>query len=122
MRAVQVVLVGVMVSLVPLAGRAQEPPLSGDALLTHCQLVLQAPTARSFEAGVCVGILQTLRYIQPLLDPKYGKAGYCLPRELSDEQEVQAVVSYLQSHPERLSQEGRTLALDALHEAFPCKK
>jgi Rap1a immunity proteins len=122
MRAVQVILVGAMLSLVPVSGRAEEPALSGEVLLNHCQSVRQERAARSFEAGVCVGILQTLRYIQPLLDPKYGKAGYCLPQEVSDEQEVQAVVSYLQSHPERLSEEGRTIALDALHEAFPCKK
>ena len=38
------------------------------------------------------------------------------------EEEVRAVVTYLQAHPERLQEEGRTLALDALHQAFPCKK
>ena len=67
-------------------------------------------------------MLQTLTYIQPLLDPKYGKANYCLPQGLSHEQEVQVVVTYLQSHRERLQEEGRTLALDALHQAFPCKE
>ena len=84
------------------------------------RFVLGAP--QSFEAGVCIGILQTLGYMQPLLDPKYGKAGYCLPQGLPYAQEVRIVVTYLQSHPERLREEGSTLALDALHQAFPCKQ
>jgi hypothetical protein len=122
MGAFLVVLVGVVLSLLPLSGSAEEPALSGTVLLKHCESALQDSTPRSFEAGVCVGMLQTLRYIQPLLDPKYGKASYCLPQGLPNEQEVRVVVTYLQSHPERLQEEGRTLALDALHEAFPCKE
>ena len=122
MRALLVVLVGGMLNLLPVSGAAEEPALSGEVLLKHCEPVLQERAPRSFEAGVCVGILETLRYIQPLLDPKYGKAGYCLPQGSASEQEVRVVVTYLQSHPERLQEEGRTLALDALHQAFPCKK
>jgi hypothetical protein len=122
MRALRVVLVGAMLSLLPGAGLAEEPALSGEVLLKHCEAALQEGAPPSFEAGVCVGILQTLGYVQPLLDPKYGKAGYCLPQGLADKQEVQVVVTYLQSHPERRQEEGSTLALDALHEAFPCKK
>jgi hypothetical protein len=122
MGALLVVVVGVMLSLVPVSGSAEEPAVSGAVLLKHCESVLQDGAPQSFEAGHCVGILETLRYIQPLLDPKYEKAGYCLPPGLSYEQEVRMVVTYLQAHPERLQEEGRTLALDALHQAFPCKK
>jgi hypothetical protein len=122
MRAWLVGLVGATLSLLPVSGATEDPVLSGEVLLKHCESALQEREPRSFEAGICVGILETLRYIQPLLDPKYGKAGYCLPQGLASEQEVRVVVTYLQSHPERLQEEGRTLALDALHEAFPCKK
>lgn len=122
MRAFLLGVVGVIFSLFPPSGAAEEPALSGAVLLSYCESALQERTPRSFEAGVCVGVLQTLAYIQPLLDPRYGKAGYCLPQDLPSEQEVRVVVTYLQSHPERLQEEGRTLALDALHQAFPCKK
>ena len=122
MGALLVVVIGVMLSLLPESGAAEEPALSGAVLLKHCESVLQDGAPKSFEAGTCVGILETLRYIQPLLDPKYEKAGYCLPPGLPFEQEARVVVTYLQSHPERLQEEGRTLALDALHQAFPCKK
>ena len=122
MRALLPVLVGVILSLLPRSGAAEEPTLSGETLLKYCTSALQERTPRSFEAGVCVGMLQTLTYIQPLLDPKYARAHYCLPQGSSHEQEVQVVVTYLQSHPERLQEEGRTLALDALHHAFPCKE
>lgn len=122
MGALLVVLVGAMLSLLPVSGAAEEPALSGDILLKHCESALQDKTPRSFGAGVCVGILQTLTYIQPLLDPTYEKASYCVPQGLLNEQEVRVVATYLQSHPERLQEEGRTLALDALHEAFPCKE
>ena len=114
-------LIGVMLSLVPVSGSTEEKALSGEVLLKHCEAALQEGAPQSFEAGVCVGILQTLGYMQPLLDPKYGKAGYCLPQGLPYAQEVRVVVTYLQSHPERLQEEGSTLALDALHQAFPCK-
>ncbi|MGE0684112.1 MAG: Rap1a/Tai family immunity protein [Candidatus Binatia bacterium] len=122
MRALLIGLVGGMLNLLPVFGAAEEPALSGKVLLKQCESALQERSPRSFEAGVCVGMLQTLTYIQPLLDPKYGKAGYCLPQGLAYEQEVRVVVTYLQSHPERLQEEGRTLALDALHQAFPCKE
>lgn len=122
MGAFLVVLVGAILSLLPVSSAAEEPALSGEVLLRHCESALQDRTPRSFEAGVCVGILQTLTYIQPLLDPTYGKARYCLPEGFSNEQEVRVVVAYSQAHPERLQEEGRTLALDALHEAFPCKE
>ncbi len=122
MREFSVGLVGVMLSLMSMAHAAAAPPVSGDILLKHCEAALQDRAPRSFEAGVCVGMLQTLTYIQPLVDPKYGKAGYCLPQGSADQQEIQVVVTYLQSHPERLQEEGQTLALDALHQAFPCTK
>lgn len=122
MRAFLVVLVGAVLSLLSVSGSAEEPALSGEVLLKHCESVLQDRTPRSFEAGVCVGMLQTLTYIQPLLDPQYERAGYCLPQGLPHEQEVRVVVTYLQSHPERLQEEGQTLALDALHQAFPCQE
>src|SRR5689334_10447500 len=115
-------LVGVLLSLAPGAGAEEAPPVPGDALLKYCEAALQDSTPRPFEAGICVGILQTLTYIQPLLDPKYGKAGYCLPQRVADQQEIRVVVTYLQAHPERLQEEGQTLALDAFHQAFPCQK
>lgn len=122
MRALLIVLVGAVLGLLPVSGAAEEPALSGDVLLKHCESALKEQTPQSFGAGFCVGMLRTLTYIQPLLDSQYGKAGYCLPQGLNDEQEVRIVVTYLQSHPERLKEEGQTLALDALHQAFPCKK
>src|SRR5262245_27478759 len=115
-------IVGGLLNLFSVAGSAEEPALSGAVLLKHCEAVLQEGAPQSFEIGHCVGILETLRYIQPLLDPQYGKAGYCLPPGLSYEQEARVVVTYLQAHPEKLQEEGRTRALDALHQAFPCKK
>jgi len=122
MGALVLVLVGAMLSLLPMSSAAEELTLSGEVLLKHCESALQDSTPRSFEAGVCMGTLQTLTYIQPLLDPKYGKASHCFPQGFPNEQEVQVVVTYLKSHPERLQEEGRTLALDALHGAFPCKE
>ncbi len=122
MHALLAVLVGATLSLLPVSSSAEEPALSGGVLLKYCESVFQDRVPRSFEAGICMGMLQTLTYIQPLLDPKYGKAGYCLPQGLSYEQEIRVVLTYLQSHPERLQEEGQTLALDALHQAFPCKE
>jgi len=114
-------MIGVLLSLFPGSGAAEEPALSGAVLLKYCEPALQEGAPRSFETGHCEGIVETLQYIQPLLDAKYGKARYCLPPDVAAEQEIGVVVRYLQSHPERLQEEGRTLALDALHEAFPCK-
>lgn len=122
MRPVLVGLVGVMLHLMPGAAATETPTVSGAVLLKHCEAALLDRAPRSFDAGVCVGVLQTLTYIQPLLDPRYGKASYCLPQGLAEQQEVRVVVTYLQSHPERLQEEGQTLALDALHQAFPCKQ
>jgi hypothetical protein len=122
MRTLLVGLVGVLCNLLSESGAAEEPTLSGAVLLKHCESALQERREHVFEAGVCVGTLQTLTYIQPLLDPRYGKANYCPPQGLAPEQEIRVVVTYLQSHPERLQEEGRTLALDALHQAFPCTK
>ena len=54
---------GVLLSVVPTSGAAEEPTLSGAVLLQHCEVVLQADAPPSFETGTCKGILETLRYI-----------------------------------------------------------
>ena len=47
---------------------------------------------------------------------------YCLPREVSNVQTMQAVVRYMDEHPERLNLSADTLVGYALEAAYPCPR
>ncbi|WP_369074143.1 Rap1a/Tai family immunity protein [Pseudomonas putida] len=72
-------------------------------------------------AGRCIGYAQgsaqVLNIISDHVDPL---ARVCLPQKLSQAQMVEALVTYLETHPQQLIHPEPVLVITAFREAFPC--
>ena len=62
-----------------------------------------------------------LAYIQGLVSGVGGKET-CPPKEVTGDQVVAVVVKYIEARPERMHEQFGKLALEALEEAWPCKR
>jgi hypothetical protein len=63
-------------------------------------------------AATCVGLVEGLAYARP---------GICTPPNVTRGQAVRVVVKYIDDRPQRLHEDFRELALEALRAAWPCK-
>lgn len=98
----------------------------GKELLEHCRIAQQyIKTGQDhggmLPAGHCIGYAegsaQTLNIVSGHVDPL---ARVCLPSKLSRAQMVDALVTYLESHPKQLNSPEPVLAILAFTAAFPC--
>jgi hypothetical protein len=71
--------------------------------------------------GECVGILEGLSMLAPYLDPAHLASRSCVPDDATFGQLTTVVVRWLDQHPQRWHEDFRSLALLALHDAWPCK-
>ena len=67
--------------------------------------------------GVCVGIIEGIGYVSGSLPPGLRS---CLPEGVTQEQMVGVIVSYIKRRPERMHEDFRELAIEAMREAWPC--
>lgn len=70
----------------------------------------------NFFGGRCVGAVEVLEALNT--DTKL----FCPPESLSSQQRVRVIVSYFEAHPERMNEDFRLLANEAMAKAWPCKK
>jgi Rap1a immunity proteins len=64
-----------------------------------------------FLQGLCGGAISGLRFLN---------RGSCVPAEASWRQIVHVVVQYIDSRPERMHEDFRVLAVEAMNSAWPC--
>jgi hypothetical protein len=62
--------------------------------------------------GYCVGFLEGLAYT----------TDFCQPKGVTTNQAIAVVVKYIEARPERMHEDFRMLALEALITAWPCKR
>jgi hypothetical protein len=96
-----------------------EPDLnSANYLMPACKKFANSDfnvNSLSFLSGVCAGTIGTLMTISSVLH-------ICLPPQVTNGQAVQVVIQYIDAQPARLHENFTLLAIEALREAWPCKK
>jgi Rap1a immunity proteins len=92
---------------------AQENPGSAMNVMRGCRSYIAETSKDVFLQGVCVGTVLTLVDL--------GE-GVCFPKGETVEQAVRAVAAYIDSQPLRLLEDFRILTLEALRNAWPCKR
>jgi Rap1a immunity proteins len=102
---------------------AQPPePLSANNMLPKCQKLLarQTPQQGQFDEGVCLGTIEGLAYTITFLPRQFSS---CPPKGgvVTMEQMIRVVVAYVERRPQRMHEDFRGLAIEAMHEAWPCK-
>lgn len=117
--AAAVVVVGVMVSGVVVAG-------DGNQLLTACQKTVQfidGERESGTDVGYCFGLVNGVGNILSYMEadlPRNERA--CFPEGIKNEQLTRIVVRYLQANPASLHRDGAFLTMAAFQNAYPCKK
>jgi hypothetical protein len=97
-----------------LGGAFAEDYGSANSRMAGCHAFLLAPTPPEllFDAGMCVGIVNGINFTD---------LGVCPPAGATSEQAVRVVVKYIDDRPAKLNENFKTLALEALRVAWPCK-
>src|SRR4051794_16854802 len=80
----------------------------------------RAPTtsARFFEGAFASERLRRFAYTAQLLPPEMRS---CPPKRVTSEQVVRVVVAYIERRPQRMHENFKELALEALRDAWPCR-
>jgi hypothetical protein len=120
----RVMSVGAMLTLAVMPVHAAENAASAGYMLPHCKTSVDNPSG-TFIQGFCAGVVVGMAAIaQPLFEPGQSRADKrCLdiPETTSNTQLVEAVVRYIEARPERMEEQFRVLAVQALFDTWPCK-
>ena len=100
------------------ASAVEDAILTADQMLPACTAFIadNAPSDIDgvFQAGRCIGLMQGLGYASRLF-------GVCPPDEVTLAQRARVAVTYVEARPERMHEDFRALAVEAMQKAWPCK-
>ena len=100
------------------ASAAEDATLSADQVLPACAAFIAERAPREidevFQAGRCIGLMQGLGYASQLL-------GVCPPDDVTEALRARVAVTYVEAHPERMHEDFRVLAVEAMKKTWPCK-
>jgi Rap1a immunity proteins len=88
---------------------------TGTDAQSECQLWVDGYDSRA--AGRCEGMLETAMYFSPSM-PADVRA--CPPQQGSILESAKVMLRYMRQNPDRLSEPGITLAIEAFRDAWPC--
>jgi hypothetical protein len=103
---------------------AQQPDTnSANYLLPACKNFLvtgdSRPITSAFYQGVCVGTVDTLHLLIRILPETPFRS--CPPNQVTTGQELRVIIAYIEARPQRMHENFRILAIEAMREAWPCK-
>jgi hypothetical protein len=98
---------------------AAEDRESANFMLPACKTFVsgRATLAQAYGVGVCFGEFTVLAAVGSALPDQ----AFCLPERVTLGQMAQIVIRDLEKKPERWHENFVSLAIDALHRAFPCR-
>jgi hypothetical protein len=103
---------------------AQEDKFSANSMLPYCRAAVnnQAPTLASDAVmqGMCVGIVDALDFMMSNYPPQEDEHRSC-PPDVTLKETVQVVIKYIDARPERMHENFKTLAIEAIYDAWPCE-
>jgi hypothetical protein len=94
---------------------------SANYMVPACQRFLapsKSDLAEVFDEGICVGVIRSLMRASGYLTPHLRS---CLPSGVTSGQMVRVVLAYIERRPQRMHEDFVFLAIEAAHEAWPCK-
>jgi Rap1a immunity proteins len=90
---------------------------SANDMLSGCKGLIgdkTPPLREALRQGRCAGYVAGLVYARSVF--------LCVPESATPEQGVRVVIRYIEARPERMHEPFGKLALEALEEAWPCKR
>jgi hypothetical protein len=131
MKPSSLMLAAACIAILPVTINAQDgpSPYSANEVMKGCRAFIaktkwerEASDAffDAFIRGICVGTVSTLAVAAASLE---RAAGVCMPEgQTTVAQQVRIVAAYIDARPNRLHEDFRVLALEALKDAWPCKR
>ena len=116
MKLSHVMLAAACIAMLSVTGHAQEKAYSANQMMKGCRAFIATTTSDAFLSGICVGIVATLAILEE------AATGVCKPEEVTGDRQVRVVAAYIDARPNRLHEDFRVLALEALQDAWPCKR
>jgi hypothetical protein len=116
MKPSSLMLAAACIAMLPVTSHAEPAnPYSALQVIGGCRDFVNK-TDPDFLSGICVGIVSALAALEP------RTTGVCIPEEVTVGQEVRVVFTYIDiRRSNRLHEDFRKLALEALREAWPCR-
>ena len=99
-------------ALLPCAGRAEVDSGSAGWMMPGCRGYLARSGTDRIKRGLCEGEVGGVAYA----------ARFCAPPTVTREEEVRAVVGYIEDRPARHQEPFRRLAEEALAATWPCRR
>jgi hypothetical protein len=129
------IIYGALMALIITAANAAEEDIhSANYMLPYCKLTLDHvvdSSHNSYLLGRCAGLVEGVSHMAgllkamqtvgdiPHLDPLLCAA---VPDQVTIQEALKVVVRYGETHPKETHQPFTVLVLDALHDAWPCRK
>jgi hypothetical protein len=70
--------------------------------------------------GMCVGIVDGIEFTMSEYPPDEKDLAVCPPNDLTLKEIVLVVIKYIDERPERMNENFKKLAIEAIHDAWPC--
>jgi hypothetical protein len=103
---------------------AQEDKSSANYMLPYCRAAANnqppALTSDAIMQGMCVGIVDAIDFVLSEFPPDEKEFSSCPPTDVTLKQALEAVIKYIDARPERMHENFKTLAIEAIHDAWPC--
>jgi len=115
------ILVLAMVLAAPALAQS-DPSANTSTMLPHCRNWIDRVATKPADtalAGVCAGTVAAALHYSTLLEAPYKS---CPQKGVTNGQAIEAVVRYLEAHPEMWDQDFRMLSLSALRNTWPCPR
>src|SRR6266446_6441806 len=109
-----------LIALSASAETADENPYSANSMLPACMAVLAISSGNPaagidpVEMGRCIGMIEGVALLA-----NYGV--FCPPAGAIIKQRIQVITAYIEARPQRMHEDFRVLAVEAMQKAWPCK-
>ena len=91
---------------------------SANFMLPSCKSLLARHVVENFQQGHCAGLIEGLAFLARRATPPHRS---CRPDGVTTGQVVRTIVRWLKQRPRRWHENFKYLALEAMHETWPCK-
>ena len=91
---------------------------SANFILPSCKSLLARHVVEDFQQGHCAGLIEGLAFLARRATPPHRS---CRPDGVTTGQVVRTIVRWLKQRPRRWHENFKYLALEAMHETWPCK-
>jgi hypothetical protein len=102
---------------------AQDDKYTANFMLPYCRDAInnKSPTLTldAVLQGMCVGIVDAIEYMMSEYPPDERDLAVC-PPDVTLKETVQVVIKYIDARPERTNENFKKLAIEAIHDAWPC--